>query len=97
VINKSLTNDLLRQLKQPGAICSNDAKSCCDLIGHTVPKNIKDCLFSSNMPLTRSVLDMAIPKCQCIEWIKETELAQLYGAAVSTPIINSLIGKRLRM
>jgi hypothetical protein len=32
---KTLTYDLLRQLKRPGAICSNDAKSCYDLIGHT--------------------------------------------------------------
>jgi ribonuclease HI len=34
-LNKVLSHDLLRQLKQPGAICSNDAKSCYDLIGHT--------------------------------------------------------------
>ncbi len=30
-----LPNDILRQLKRPGAICLNDAKSCYDLIGHT--------------------------------------------------------------
>jgi hypothetical protein len=34
-LNKVLSNDLLRQLKQSGAICSNDAKTCYDLIGHT--------------------------------------------------------------
>jgi hypothetical protein len=34
-VNKTLTNDLLRQLKRPGAICSNDARSCYDLIGHS--------------------------------------------------------------
>jgi hypothetical protein len=34
-LNKVLSHDLMRQLKQPGAICSNDAKSCYDLIGHT--------------------------------------------------------------
>jgi hypothetical protein len=33
-LNKVLTNDLLQQLKVPGAICSNDAKSCYDLIVH---------------------------------------------------------------
>ncbi len=33
-VNKALTNDILRQLKRPGAICCNDAKSCYDLIGH---------------------------------------------------------------
>jgi hypothetical protein len=33
--NKTLTNDMLRQPKTPGAVCSNDAKSCYDLIGHT--------------------------------------------------------------
>jgi len=27
-INKVLTYDILHQLKRPGAICSNDAKSC---------------------------------------------------------------------
>jgi len=56
-VNKSLTFDILRQLKRPGAICSNDAKSCYDLIGHTqaslsmqrvgVPKNIINCIFST--------------------------------------------------
>jgi hypothetical protein len=34
-VNKALTFDILRQLKRSGAICSNDAKSCYDLIGHT--------------------------------------------------------------
>jgi hypothetical protein len=33
-VNKVLTNDILRQAKRTGAICSNDAKSCYDLIGH---------------------------------------------------------------
>jgi len=56
-VNKALTFDILRQLKRPGAICSNDAKSCYDLIGHTqaalsmqrvgVPKNIINCLFTT--------------------------------------------------
>ncbi len=56
-VNKSLTFDILRQLKRPGAICSNNAKSCYDLIGHTqaslsmqrvgVPKNIINCIFST--------------------------------------------------
>jgi hypothetical protein len=31
-VNKALTYDLLRQLKRPGAVCSNDAKSCYDLM-----------------------------------------------------------------
>jgi hypothetical protein len=34
-VNKVLTFDILRQLKRAGTICSNDAKSCYDLIGHT--------------------------------------------------------------
>jgi hypothetical protein len=34
-VNKAATNNILRQIKSPGAICSNDAKSCYDLIGHT--------------------------------------------------------------
>lgn len=33
-VKKDLTNDIMRQLKRPGAIYSNDAKSCYDLIGH---------------------------------------------------------------
>jgi hypothetical protein len=56
-VNKALTFDILRQLKRPAAICSNDAKSCYDLIGHTqaaismqrvgVPKNFINCLFTT--------------------------------------------------
>jgi len=56
-VNKALTFDILRQLKWSGAICSNDAKSCYDLIGHTqaslsmqrvgVPRNIINCLFTT--------------------------------------------------
>jgi hypothetical protein len=56
-VNKALTYDLLRQLKRPGAICSNDARSCYDLIGHMqasiamqrngVPRPAVDCLFST--------------------------------------------------
>jgi len=54
-VNKALTFDILRQLKRAGAICSNDAKSCYDLIGHTqaslsmqrvgTPKTFINCLF----------------------------------------------------
>jgi hypothetical protein len=56
-VNKALTYDLLHQLKRPGAICSNDARSCYDLIGHSqasiamqrngVPRPAVDCLFST--------------------------------------------------
>jgi hypothetical protein len=56
-VNKALTFDILRQLKRPGAVCSNDAKSCYDLIGHTpaslsmqrvgVPKTVVNCLFTT--------------------------------------------------
>jgi hypothetical protein len=56
-VNKALTYDILRQLKRPGAISSNDAKSCYDLIGHSqasmimqwhgVPKSAVDCLFTT--------------------------------------------------
>jgi hypothetical protein len=34
-LNKTLTYNIPRQLKRPGSMCSNDAKSCYDLIGHT--------------------------------------------------------------
>ncbi len=64
-VNKSLTNDILRQLKQPGGICSNDAKSCYDLIGHPpaalamqrhgIPANIVDCLFTALQNLEHHV------------------------------------------
>jgi hypothetical protein len=64
-VNKTLTNDLLHQLKRPGAICSNDAKSCYDLIGHSqasmamqcngVPKSAVDCLFSMLQNSTHQV------------------------------------------
>ena len=33
-VNKVLTFDILRQTKSPGALCSNDAKSCYDRIAH---------------------------------------------------------------
>jgi hypothetical protein len=56
-VNKALTFDILRQMKRTGAICSNNAKSCYDLIGHTqaslsmqrvgVPKSIINCLFAT--------------------------------------------------
>lgn len=56
-INKVLTYNLLRQLKRTGALCSNDAKSCYDLIGHAqaslamqrhgVPRSAVDCLFTT--------------------------------------------------
>ena len=36
-LNKTLTYDLIRQLKKPGALCSNDAKSCYDRIVHLWP------------------------------------------------------------
>jgi hypothetical protein len=43
-VNKVLTNDLLRQLKRPGAICCNDSKSCYDLIGHSQASISMQCL-----------------------------------------------------
>jgi hypothetical protein len=64
-VNKSLTYDLLRQLKSPGAICSNDTRSCYDLIDHTqaslamqrngVPRLVVDCLFSTLQNATHKV------------------------------------------
>ena len=35
-LNKRLTYDIIRQKKRPGALCSNDAKSCYDRIVHSV-------------------------------------------------------------
>ncbi len=64
-LNKVLTNDLLRQLKIPGAICSNDAKSCYDLIVHTpaslamqrqgVPESAVECLCNTLQNLSHQI------------------------------------------
>jgi hypothetical protein len=65
-VNKSLTNDLLRQLKWPdGTIYPNDAKVCYDLIGHTqatlamqklaVPEPAMCCLFSTLQDMSHQV------------------------------------------
>jgi hypothetical protein len=35
-LNKVLTADTARQRRRPTALCSNDAKQCCDRIVHTV-------------------------------------------------------------
>ena len=35
-LNKRLTMDLLRQRRQAGALCANDAKSCYDRIAHLI-------------------------------------------------------------
>jgi hypothetical protein len=63
--NKALTYDIIRQLKWPAAVCSNDAKSCYDLIGHTqaslamqrmgVPRAAIDCLFTTLQNATHKV------------------------------------------
>jgi hypothetical protein len=57
VVSKVITFDIMQQMKRSGAICSNNAKSCYDLIGHTqaavsmqrvgVPKSVIKCLFST--------------------------------------------------
>jgi hypothetical protein len=64
-VNKSLSDDLFRQLKRTGAVCSNDSKACYDLIGHTtaslaiqrmgVPKAAVDCLFSTLQTASHNV------------------------------------------
>jgi hypothetical protein len=64
-LNKVLTNDILRQAKCIGAICSNDAKACYDLIGHAqaslcmqqqgIPKSAVKCLFSTLQHATHNV------------------------------------------
>jgi hypothetical protein len=64
-LNKVLTNDILRQAKHTGAICSKDAKACYDLIGHAqaslcmqrqgVPKAAVKCLFPTRQHATHNV------------------------------------------
>lgn len=64
-LNKVLTNDLLRQAKRTGAICSNDAKACYDLIGHAqaslcmqrqgVPESAVKCLFTTLQEVTHCI------------------------------------------
>lgn len=63
--NKTLTYNILRQRKQLGAVCSSDAKSCYDLIGHTqaalvmrrmgVPKPMVDCMFTTLQEVAHKV------------------------------------------
>ena len=53
-LNKTLTFDLIRQLKRPGALCSNDAKSCYDRIMHSIA--------STSMPRVGA----AIPPIVCM-------------------------------
>ena len=36
VLNSRLVDDIMRSKKQPGIICSNDAKSCYDRVAHNV-------------------------------------------------------------
>jgi hypothetical protein len=64
-LNKVLTNDILRQAKRTGAIRSNDAKACYDLIGHAqasmcmqrqgVPKAAVQCLFTTLQEATHCI------------------------------------------
>ncbi len=64
-LNKVLTNDILRQAKRTGAICSNDAKACYDLISHSqaslcmqrqgVPKAAVNYLFTTLQEATHCV------------------------------------------
>ena len=35
-LNKRLMYDIIRQTWKPGALCSNDAKSCCDRVLHSI-------------------------------------------------------------
>jgi hypothetical protein len=64
-LNKVLTNDILQQAKHTGAICSNDAKACYDLICHAqaslcmqkygVPSAAIKCLFATLQDATHCV------------------------------------------
>jgi hypothetical protein len=64
-LNKVLTNDILHQAKRTGAVCSNDAKACYDLIGHAqaslcmqrqgVPQSAVRCLFTTLQQATHCV------------------------------------------
>ncbi len=64
-VNKVLTNDILQQLKCPGAIFCHDTKSCYDLIGHAqasismqrlgVPKQTVSCHFGILQGATHQV------------------------------------------
>jgi hypothetical protein len=56
VLNKRLTYDLIRLSRRPGAVCSNDAKSCYDRVLHSIvslafqrmgfPEQPIDCMIS---------------------------------------------------
>jgi hypothetical protein len=107
-INKSLTFDLLRQLKRPGGLCSNDAKSCYDLIGHPqaslamqrcgVPKSIIKCLFSQLQNATHQVRTGYGDSSTFYggsRWIKPYHGIGQGMAVVSSPLLNILRRKGL--
>jgi len=116
-VNKALTFNILRQLKRAGAICSNDAKSCYDLIGHTqaaismqrvgVNKNIINCLFTT---LQEAIHKVRTGFGDSKEYYGgKVWLVPIHGigqgngagpaiwAVVSTPLLNVLREKRIRM
>ena len=65
VLNRGITSDIVRQMKIPAAICSNDAKSCYDRIVHSmaslsmqhvkVPPGPKICMFSTIQSLNHYI------------------------------------------
>ncbi len=50
-IHKRMTYDILRQLRIPGALCSNDAKSCFDRMVHAIVSLAYQCLGVPNPPI----------------------------------------------
>jgi len=116
-VNKALTFDILRQLKRAGAICSNDTKSCYNLIGHTqaaismqrlgVPKNIINCLFTTLQEAIHRVRtgfgDSKDYYGGNVWLVPIHGIGQGNGvgpaiwAVVSTPLLNVLREKRIRM
>jgi hypothetical protein len=65
-LNKVLSFDLIRQARMDATICSNDAKSCCDMIVHAIayiimqhqnfPASACICVFTTLVPPAMSAV-----------------------------------------
>lgn len=85
-VNKTLTFSLLQQLKRPGAMCSNDMKSCYDFIVHSVAsltiqrigvlKAAVDCIFTT----------IQSAKQQVRSGVRQFNLLLQWSVQISSPI-----------
>ena len=50
-LNKRLSHDIIRMMRRPRALCSNDAKSCYDRVLHTIVGLSFRCKGLSDVPV----------------------------------------------